>query len=245
MKKELAVKPRENKQSTKKQQVEEMFDNIAPTYDFLNRFLSLRSDVLWRKKLVKSIAKISPANILDVATGTGDVAFQMARSLQPKKIIGLDLSSEMLKIADKKASAKNLDTEIVFTQGDSENLPFEDNSFDAVTVSFGVRNFENLEIGLKEMLRVTKKGGRVAILEFTKPRKFPIKQGYNIYFKYILPLIGRIKSGDPDAYTYLFNSVQQFPEYEQFTNTLQKLGFKDVSFRPLTFGICTIYLGNK
>ena len=237
------IKPRKNKVNSKKEQIEEMFDSIAPNYDFLNRFLSLRFDVLWRKKLVNRIKPIEPNKVLDIATGTGDVALQISKSINPNQIIGLDLSQQMLAIARVKAAKAG--KEIEFMHGDSEKLPFAEHLFDACTVSFGVRNFENLELGLEEMYRVLRPGGLLAVLEFTKPRKFPIKQSYNIYFKYILPLIGRIKSGDPDAYTYLFDSVQEFPEYEQFTAILSKLGFKEISFRPLTFGICTIYLGRK
>lgn len=239
-----SIKPRQAKETSKKEQVEEMFDNIAPSYDFLNRLLSARHDVIWRKKLVATIENKSAKLILDVATGTGDVALQIAKSIQPHKIIGLDLSHEMLEVARRKGS-KIRNIELEWVQGDSEHLNYPDNTFDAITAAFGVRNFENLEKGLSEMLRVTKPSGTVSILEFTKPRKFPIKQAYNIYFKNILPLIGRIKSGDPDAYTYLFNSVQQFPEYEHFTSVLSKLGFREVGYRPLTFGICCIYTGRK
>lgn len=221
-----------------------MFDNIAPTYDFLNRLLSARNDVIWRKKLVDTIKGTNLERVLDVATGTGDVALTIAKRKSPQHIVGLDLSNEMLHIARKKGQKAGR-TEIDWIQGDSEHLQFDNDYFDAVTVAFGVRNFENLTKGLNEMLRVTKPGGTISVLEFTKPRKFPIKQSYNIYFRHILPLIGRIKSGDPDAYTYLFNSVQHFPEYEEFTAVLSKLGYKEVIYRPLTFGICCIYTGRK
>ncbi len=234
-----------SEQGSKKEQVETMFDKIAPYYDFLNHLLTLNIDVLWRKKTIRAIKSPSTFNILDIATGTGDLAIMAAKLLSPEKITGLDLSAKMLTIAQEKINKKNLDQLITLTQGDSENLPFKDNTFDAITVGFGVRNFENLEKGLSEIYRVLKPEGKLAILEFSMPTVFPIKQGYHFYFKYILPLIGRITSKDPRAYTYLYESVQAFPDGDKFTTILKGIKFKSSKCKPLTLGICSIYTATK
>jgi len=237
------VKPY-NQEDSKKEQVASMFNNIAKTYDFLNHFLSLGIDIIWRKKAIKELKAIQPKMILDVATGTGDFAFE-ALSLHPDKIIGVDISEGMLKIAQEKIDKRKESHRFEVRLGDSEKLLFEDNTFDAVTVSFGVRNFENLPKGLSEIYRVLKPGGKLVVLEFSKPAKFPVKQFYNFYFKYILPFWGRLIAKHKTAYTYLPASVQAFPEGEEFLEYLNKSNFKNYKHRPLTFGICSIYTGEK
>lgn len=238
------VTPYQNEGQTKKEQVAQMFDNISANYDFLNHFLSLGIDILWRKKAIKLIKPYQPENLLDIATGTGDFALE-AVSLNPNSITGVDISRDMLEVGKQKVSKKGLDKMVKLTYGDSENLPFEENSFDAITVSFGVRNFENLEKGLSEMLRVLKPGKPTAIIEFSKPQDFPIKQLYLFYFKMILPTLGKIVSKDPRAYTYLPESVDAFPYGDQFVNILKKVGYKKCQIIPLTFGIASIYLAEK
>jgi demethylmenaquinone methyltransferase/2-methoxy-6-polyprenyl-1,4-benzoquinol methylase len=239
------VTPYADKESGKKDQVTTMFDKVAPYYDFLNRLLSLRIDILWRRKAIRTLSSIAPKKILDIATGTADLAIEAAKQLSPDEIIGLDISANMLKVGEKKINKKRLEKIIKLELGDSENLRFKDNSFDAVTAGFGVRNFENLEIGLSEMFRVLKPEGKLMILEFSKPYAFPLKQGFNLYFKYMLPVIGKIISKDPKAYQYLYESVQAFPDYDSFANVLKKIGFKETTFKPLSFGICTIYSATK
>ena len=222
-----------------------MFDNIAPWYDFLNHFLSLGIDISWRKKTIRALQQFKPKQILDVATGTADLALESHRLLRPENIVGIDISQEMLDIGKVKIAKKNLSNAIELMIGDCENLPFESNTFDAVTVAFGVRNFEHLDKGLKEMMRVLKPGGHVAILEFSSPTLFPFKQLYNFYFKNMLPIIGRITSKDPKAYSYLYESVQAFPDGKDFVNRLERLGFQNPTHKPLTLGICTMYLAKK
>lgn len=239
------VKPYHSEEGSKKSQVSRMFNRIAPYYDFLNRLLSLGIDTIWRKKAIQRLQGDQPKVILDVATGTADVAIETAKKLHPEKIIGLDISSEMLDIGRQKIKKKGLDTIITLEEGDSEALPYPDQTFDAITVAFGVRNFENLEKGLKEMQRVLKDDGQIVILEFSRPRIFPIKQIFNGYFKYILPLIGRLTSKDPKAYSYLYESVQAFPDGDDFVNILLKTGFKSNQCTPLTLGICSLYSGRK
>ncbi len=238
------IKPYQ-KEGSKKKQVSNMFDNIAPYYDFLNHFLSLGIDKSWRRKAVKVLEKDNPKKILDVATGTADFAIEANKHLQPESIIGVDISEEMLSIGRTKIAKKGLENIIQLQSGDSENLPFEDNSFDAIIVAFGVRNYENLEKGLKEMNRVLKRGGKLVVLEFSRPSIFPFKQLFNFYFKYILPTIGRITSKDKKAYSYLYESVQAFPDGKDFLNVLEKTGYHSTKDTPLTLGICSIYTGKK
>jgi demethylmenaquinone methyltransferase/2-methoxy-6-polyprenyl-1,4-benzoquinol methylase len=232
-------------EENKKGQVTQMFDSIAPYYDYLNRFLSLGIDITWRNKLIAKLKPLQPKRILDVATGTADLAVSMAKALKPDAVVGMDISKEMLKVGDKKILKKGLDKTVVLEHGDSENLKYNTGEFDAVTAAFGVRNFENLKAGLQEMHRVLAPGGHIMILEFSRPRVFPIKQLFNAYFKYLLPVIGRLKSKDPKAYQYLYESVQVFPDYDQFTGILSEVGFSETSYQPLSFGICTIYVGIK
>jgi demethylmenaquinone methyltransferase/2-methoxy-6-polyprenyl-1,4-benzoquinol methylase len=238
------IKPYSEKGS-KKSQVSTMFDNIAPWYDFLNHFLSLGIDIKWRKKTIAALRPLGPKMVLDVATGTGDLAIEAFKQLKPEKVIGIDISKEMLEVGRTKIEKRHLPPAIELLEGDSEKIGYPDNTFDAVTVAFGVRNFENLEIGLNEMLRVLKPGGMVAILEFSMPTMFPFKQLYHFYFKNFLPVIGRITSKDPKAYSYLYESVQAFPDGKQFVGLLERLGYKSASSKPLTLGICTLYLGKK
>lgn len=240
----MEVKPNPLDTKNKKVQVEEMFDQISGRYDFLNRFLSVGIDKIWRRKAIDELQQIQPQILLDVAAGTGDFSIEALR-LNPKKIIGFDLSEGMLKIFDKKIADKRLESIIETIKGDSEQMPFDNNSFDAVTVAFGVRNFENLSAGLDEIYRVLKPGGKLVVLEFSKPSKFPVKQFYNFYFKYILPFWGRLIAKHKTAYSYLPASVQAFPEGRQFLEYLQKSGFKNEKHRPLSFGICSIYVGEK
>jgi len=238
------VKPYKNENLGKKDQVAKMFNNISANYDLLNHLLSLGIDIRWRKKAIKLLKNDPPKTILDVATGTGDFAIQ-ALELNPDKIIGVDISDGMLDVGREKLARKKLDDKVSLENGDSENLKFEDNNFDAVIVAFGVRNFENLENGLAGMFRVLKKDGRMVILEFSKPTTFPFKQLYNFYFKLILPIIGKVISKDNSAYTYLPESVQAFPEGKRFLEILNNIGFNQTRCIPLTFGICSIYTGTK
>ena len=217
----MTVLPYKDKQDTKKKQVASMFDNISGQYDFLNHFLSLGIDILWRKKAIKLLKADQPKLILDIATGTGDFAIE-ALALKPDKVIGVDISQGMLEVGKKKLKKKGLDHLIELQMGDSERLLFDDNKFDAIIVAFGVRNFEHLEQGLKDMYRVLKSGGKVVILEFSKPRTFPFKQVYQFYFKWILPKIGRLISKDNSAYTYLPESVNEFPDGKDFIGILEK-----------------------
>ena len=239
------ITPYKDNKSGKKEQVAQMFNNIARRYDFLNHFLSLGIDKIWRKKAIRYLKDVNPnPNILDVASGTGDLAIA-ALKLNPQKVIGIDISQEMLNIGIEKIRKRKLDHIIELKKGDSENLEFDDQFFDGLTVAFGVRNFENLNKGLSEMHRVLKQGGKAVILEFSKPKVFPVKQIYNLYFKAILPLIGKIVSKDNAAYTYLPESVNQFPERDNFIKELEKVGFKDCIFKPLSFGIASIYVAKK
>ncbi len=230
--------------SGKKEQVAEMFDNIAHSYDFLNHFFSLGIDVLWRKKALKILKKTNPVNILDVATGTGDFAIQAAgMDVASGKITGIDISRGMLDVGVTKLQKKGLADKIELIQADSENLPFEDETFDGFTVGFGVRNFEHLEAGLKDMHRVLKPGAMGIVLEFSKPSKFPMKLLFGFYFRFIMPTIGKLVSKDSRAYTYLPESVQAFPEGNEFVEILKRCGYSDVKAKPLTGGIATIYTG--
>lgn len=238
------VKPY-RKEGDKKGQVSTMFNRIAPYYDFLNRLLSLGIDKRWRKKAIALLREKNPEVVLDVATGTADLALETARQLPAKQIIGVDISAKMLSIGREKVARKGLANLIRLEEGDSENLPFENNTFDAITVAFGVRNFGDLEKGLMEMQRVLKPGGQLIVLEFSKPQAFPFRQLFNFYFRNILPVIGRITSKDPKAYRYLYESVQAFPEGERFLSILKKTGFKSNRCIPLTLGVCSIYSAEK
>ena len=239
------VKPYDGSDLSKKKQVEKMFDNISTKYDFLNHFLSFGIDHIWRRKTINLIAQKNPTFILDVATGTGDLAFAAEKKINIEKIIGLDISKGMLEVGREKIKKKSLQGKLEFIQGDSENLPFKNDFFDAVMVSFGVRNFEDLNKGLKEIKRVLKPGGGIYILEFSKPRKFPIKQLFSFYSKLILPSLGSLISKDKSAYHYLPASVDAFPEGEDFIKKLQKVGFSSLSLRPLSGGISTLYSAFK
>ena len=238
-----SVTPYDSEES-KKEQVATMFNNIAHKYDFLNHFLSLGIDIIWRKKAIKLLAEKQPKKIIDIATGTGDFALA-ALKLNPDCVVGIDISQGMVDVGNKKILNKNHNQIINLKIGDSENLQFEDNHFDALTVGFGVRNFQNLKKGLSEMNRVVKPGSFSTILEFSKPKGSPIKQIYNFYFKYILPGIGKILSKDSSAYTYLPESVNAFPEGEEFIQILNEVGYKNVKQYPLMFGIASIYLVEK
>lgn len=231
-------------QEGKKEQVRNMFNNIAGKYDFLNHFLSVGIDHLWRRKLVNMLKKEQPQRILDIATGTGDLAVAL-RKCQPTEIVGADISENMLQVGIEKIKRKKLDHLIKLELGDSENLKYEDQYFDAITVAFGVRNYEDLDKGLAEMYRVTKNGGSVWILEFSKPTVFPVKQLYNFYFRFILPTIGKMVSKDKEAYTYLPESVGQFPDGKAFLSHMEKAGYKNNKQIKLTFGIASIYFGKK
>lgn len=227
----------------KKQEVRTMFNSIAHRYDFLNHFLSAGIDYSWRKKAIKILGRNHPKIILDVATGTGDLAIA-ALKLHPDKVIGIDIAEDMVEIGKKKIINRKIDN-IQLQVGDSEDIQFDTNTFDVAMVAFGVRNFENLNKGLKEMNRVIKVGGEILVLEFSKPERFPVKQFYAFYFRFILPLLGRIISGDSRAYTYLPESVSAFPHGEDFLSELKKAGFQDVKQKTLTFGIASIYTGKK
>ncbi len=240
---ETIVKPY-SEQGSKKEQVEKMFDSISHKYDFLNHFLSMGMDILWRRKAIQRIGIIQPKIILDIATGTGDFAIE-ASKLQPHKIIGLDISEGMLQMGREKIKKRNLDQLIDMQKGDSENLPFPDNYADAITIGFGVRNFENLHKGLSEIYRVLKPGGMVAILEPAIPSQFPMKQLFNLYFKNILPTIGKWFSKDPSAYEYLPKSVEAFPNGKDFLEICHHNHFIQTEWKPLTFGICSLYLLRK
>jgi len=238
------VVPYQKSEEGKKKQVAQMFNNISRKYDFLNHLLSLGIDKVWRSKAIKLLKDLKPKKILDIATGTGDFAIE-ALKLNPEKVIGVDISEGMLEVGRVKMEQKGFSDKIELRLGDSENLDFEENFFDAVIVAFGVRNFENLEKGLNSMRRVLRDKGRLVVLEFSLPQKFPMKQLYNLYFKFILPVIGRIVSKDMSAYTYLPASVNAFPYGDEFLNILQKVGYKKYECIPLTFGICSIYIAEK
>lgn len=238
------IKPYKNRDDSKKLQVQSMFDRIAPRYDMLNQILSLGIDKIWRKNVVKLLKGMQAPLILDVATGTGDLAIEICK-IDPVEVYGVDISREMLNIADKKVRRKQLQLTVQLRQGDSEDLPFEDNFFDAVTVAFGVRNFENLQNGLSEMKRVLRPGGRLIVLEFSKPQKFPFKHLYNSYFKRILPWWGGLLSNDKEAYSYLPASVSRFPEGNDFEKELSIAGLEPRESLRQTFGIATIYVAVK
>jgi len=239
-----SVTPYKTSALSKKEQVAQMFDNISGNYDGLNRVISFGIDVKWRNKVLNFVASKNPKNILDIATGTGDLAILMAQT-NAEKIIGLDISEGMLDVGRKKIADKKLTHKIDLMLADSENMPFEDNAFDAITVAFGIRNFENLEKGLTEILRVLKPKGIFVILETSNPEKTPFKQGYFFYTKYILPMIGKLFSKDNAAYGYLSESASVFPFGEALNNILRKTGFINVTSMPQTMGVATIYTASK
>lgn len=238
------VKPYNNANTSKKEEVEEMFDNISGKYDFLNHFLSLGIDKIWRKKAIRILQKYQPKVIMDMATGTGDFAIA-ALKLNPTRIVGVDLSNGMLEVGRKKMIKKKVSHLIEMVQGDSEKLNFENETFDAFTVGFGVRNFQNLDAGLGELLRVLKPKGVGLILEFSKPKKFPVKQYFKFHSKFIIPTIGRMVSKDKAAYKYLPESVEAFPEGQRFIDIMTDVGFKNVQSKIVGGGIATIYYGFK
>ena len=238
------VKPYGSTDKSKKEEVAEMFNHISKRYDFLNHFLSVGIDRIWRKKAVNMLKEIHPKRMLDLASGTGDFALELLR-LKPEQIIGMDISEGMLEVGRQKMKKKGVDNIISMQLGDSENLPFENNYFDALTVGFGVRNYEDLEKGLSEMLRVVRPGGKIVILEFSKPKKFPVKQYYAFHSKYIIPFFGRKISKSNEAYAYLPESIAAFPEGKDFTNILEKLGYNHVQMKLVSGGIATIYSGVK
>ncbi|HLV43187.1 MAG TPA: bifunctional demethylmenaquinone methyltransferase/2-methoxy-6-polyprenyl-1,4-benzoquinol methylase UbiE [Brumimicrobium sp.] len=238
------VKPYNKEDKSKKEEVAEMFDNISAKYDFLNHFLSLGIDHLWRRRAINMLKASAPKKVIDLATGTGDFALA-ALKLNPEKVVGVDISKGMLAKGREKIKKKGKEDIITMVYGDSEELPFEDNEFDALTVGFGVRNYENLEKGLAEMLRVIAPGGKAVILEFSKPKKFPVKQFFEFYSKYIIPILGKSISKDSAAYEYLPESVAAFPEGQAFIDILNKVGYKNTSSRLVSGGIATIYTGIK
>ncbi|MBS1730487.1 MAG: bifunctional demethylmenaquinone methyltransferase/2-methoxy-6-polyprenyl-1,4-benzoquinol methylase UbiE [Bacteroidetes bacterium] len=239
------IVPNQEDGRDKKEQVADMFDSISKRYDFLNRFLSMGIDVSWRKKAIRELSSIHPKNLLDVATGTGDMAILAYKILRPEKIIGIDISQGMLEAGEKKIKSLGFEKNIELKRGDSETINFPDNSFEGITVAFGVRNFEHLEKGLGEMRRVLKPGGKLVILEFTKPHLPVVKNFYTFYMRNIAPGLGSFFSGNKKAYSYLHESVQAFPEREEFLKLLQDAGFRDTNLKMLSLGICAIYCGYK
>ncbi|MBL0145543.1 MAG: bifunctional demethylmenaquinone methyltransferase/2-methoxy-6-polyprenyl-1,4-benzoquinol methylase UbiE [Chitinophagaceae bacterium] len=239
------VMPYKDASTSKKQQVATMFDDIAGKYDFLNRFLSAGIDIGWRKKALKQLIEIAPKQLLDVATGTADIAIMAANILKPTKITGIDISDGMLEVGRKKVEKAGLQNTIELLKGDSETISFADNTFDAVTVAFGVRNFENLEKGLNEIKRVLKPGGKLVILEFSKPLLPGVKTIYNLYMKIVTPTVGKLISKNKEAYKYLDESIQKFPEGKNFIAILNSGGYKNTYYKKLSLGICSIYCGSK
>ncbi len=238
------VVPYKESTASKREQVAEMFDNVSPKYDFLNHLLSAGIDIYWRKRAIKLLSAEKPQTILDIATGTADFAIE-ALALNPKKIVGVDISEGMMAVGREKIKKIGKEDTITLQSGDSVHLPFDKESFDAIIASFGVRNFENLLAGLTDMFRVLNVGGTCVVLEFSKPKTFPFKQLYNVYFRYVLPTIGRMVSKDASAYTYLPASVKAFPDGEDFLKIYEAAGFRQTKCISLTFGICSIYIGKK
>jgi demethylmenaquinone methyltransferase/2-methoxy-6-polyprenyl-1,4-benzoquinol methylase len=237
--------PYKDSGKSKKEQVAEMFNRIADRYDFMNRFLSARTDIGWRKKAIRLLKKDSPQTILDVATGTGDMALMAYSMLEPKKIVGIDISEQMLEVGRKKIEKEGLADKIELQSGDSETINFAENTFDAVMAAFGVRNFENLENGLAEMCRVLKPGGQLVILEFSKPRRKAVRSLYNLYMGIVAPQVARWFRQNKEAYDYLCESSNAFPDRDRFIEILNKVGFSDTQFKSLSLGICCIYSGRK
>jgi demethylmenaquinone methyltransferase/2-methoxy-6-polyprenyl-1,4-benzoquinol methylase len=239
------VVPFKNSELGKKEQVADMFDRIAFRYDFLNRFLSAGIDIYWRKRAIKELTAANPQIILDVATGTADVAIMMTKYLHPKKIIGIDISESMLELGRKKIAKLGLNNVIELETGDSEAINLSDDTFDAVTVAFGVRNFENLEKGLSEIRRVLKPNGKLVVLEFSKPKKLFLRRLYNFYMRMAAKGVGKWVAKNGEAYEYLQESVNAFPQGKDFADILEKKGYKNIYFKKLSLGICTIYCGSK
>lgn len=244
MYKQEEIKPY-GKEGEKGKLVEEMFDNIAPTYDTLNHRLSWDIDKGWRKKAIRQLLLFQPKTILDIATGTGDFAILSAKELRPQRMIGIDISEGMMKIGQKKVEAEGLQHIVSFKKDDCTHLSFDDNSFDAVTAAFGIRNFQNLDQGLSEMYRVLRPNGHLSIVELTTPVSFPMKQLFKLYSHTILPVYGKLISKDTSAYSYLTNTIEAFPQGEVMLDILRKADFKNASFKRLTFGICTMYFATK
>ncbi len=244
MYKQEEIKPY-GKEGEKGKLVEEMFDNIAPTYDTLNHRLSWDIDKGWRKKAIRQLLPFQPKAILDIATGTGDFAILSVKELRPQRMIGIDISEGMMKIGQKKVEAEGLQHIVSFKKDDCTHLSFDDNSFDAVTAAFGIRNFQNLDQGLSEMCRVLKPNGHLSIVELTTPVSFPMKQLFKLYSHTILPVYGKLISKDTSAYSYLTKTIEAFPQGEVMLDILRKAGFKNASFKRLTFGICTMYFATK
>jgi demethylmenaquinone methyltransferase/2-methoxy-6-polyprenyl-1,4-benzoquinol methylase len=238
------IKPYKDSELGKKEQVAQMFDTISKNYDGLNRIISLGIDIKWRKEVVEIVGKNNPKQILDIATGTGDLALMMSK-LAPERIVGLDISEGMLEVGKQKIAKASLSDKIEMIVGDSEEMPFSDHTFDAITVSFGVRNFANLDKGIKEIARVLKPTGVLVILETSNPTKFPFKQGYKLYTNLFLPIVGKLFSKDKVAYSYLSESANSFPFGKAFNNILEKNGFKRTKHKPVTFGVATIYTARK
>lgn len=239
------IRPYEEDERSKKEQVEEMFDNIAGQYDLLNRVLSMGIDRGWRREMVRIVNTFQNPRVVDLATGTADVAIDIAQKVRGAEVTGVDISAKMLEQGRKKVAKKQLSSKINLIKADCEDLPFQEQTFDLATIAFGIRNFQNPGLGLKEIERVLKPGGKLIILEFSKPRQIPFKQLYNTYFKYVLPAIGRLSSKDKNAYSYLYDSVQAFPDYEAFLDLMKSAGFTNCEYKSLTFGICCIYVGEK
>ena len=244
MYKQEEIKPY-GKEGEKGKLVEEMFDNIAPTYDTLNHRLSWDIDKGWRKKAIRQLLPFQPKTILDIATGTGDFAILSAKELRPQRMIGIDISEGMMKIGQKKVEAEGLQHIVSFKKDDCTHLSFDDNSFDAVTAAFGIRNFQNLDHGLSDMYRVLRPNGHLSIVELTTPVSFPMKQLFKLYSHTMLPVYGKLISKDTSAYSYLTKTIEAFPQGEVMLDILRKAGFKNASFKRLTFGICTMYFATK
>lgn len=239
------IVPYDNSNQKKGVQIEQMFDSIATHYDSLNRTMSMGLDISWRRKGLKLLGARNPQEILDIATGTGDLAIMAAQLIHPKRILGVDISEEMMKVGKQKVAKLGMSEVIEFAKEDCMMLSFADNSFDAAMVAFGIRNFEDLDRGLKEILRVLKPGGQLMILELSTPRNFPMKQGYWIYSRLFIPTVGRLISKSKEAYTYLPKSIEAFVQGKQMIQVLQTNGFSSASFKTYTFGVCTMYLATK